>query len=270
LLVFLFIPAVWAVLMSVAPPQGAGSLVSVLLYLITLTSGLFWRAVLNTMYFGIFYVPGSLIAGYVLALLLVRVGRGRSCLLLLFFLPALLPPTAAGVLWKWLYDPGSGLVADVSLALGFWPVSWLSEARLVHPSIAIMCVWQSAGLVAAIFLIALKAVPQEYHDMAEVDGARGWRRLVYVSIPTVQDAVVVCVLLLLINTLRVFGPIFVMTGDGGPANWSTTLPFLVYRTGLTRGFDFNGACALSTMLCFAVAILVVLLRTRRLRGGQIQ
>lgn len=260
LVVFLFIPAVWMVLASfgaVGPEAAAGGWYSA--YDKQLRSRLLWRTILNTGYFAGVYVPGTLVVGYVLARLIFRRIQSRKWFALLFFVPCLIPSVATGAVWHWMCDPDAGLVNRALVFVGFRAVDWLHEGYSVLPSIAIMCMWQSAGLVAAIFLAGMWAAPRELGEMADLDGARGWRLLWHVTLPSVEGALRVSLLLLLINSLRVFGPIFVMTRDGGPSNWSTNLPFLVYRQGM-KVVQFSGACALSTFLCFAIAILVVLLR----------
>jgi len=259
LAVFLFIPALWALLTSFAPETpGSASLGGISAYVAQLKSDLFWRAVLNTMYFAGVYVPGGLLVGYFLACLIRRKMRSRAPLVILFFAPALVPGVASGAMWGWMYDPDGGLVSRVLAFFGCSGADWLHEPKLALPGIALMCVWQSAGLIAVIFLAAMSAIPREYGEMADLDGARGWRRFRYVVLPSLGNATRVSLLLLLINAHRVFGAIFVMTRDGGPANWSTTLSFLVYREAMKQ-FDFRGACALSTVVCFTVAIMVVLL-----------
>ena len=260
LAVFLFLPALWTVLTSVvSETAGEGASIGFSAYIHQTRSALFWRAVVNTIYFGGMYVPGAVIIGYLLAWLMHRNIKSRRYWVILFAVPALLPSVTSGTIWRWLYDPETGLVGRLPALAGRSGIDWLGEPKLALPSIAVMCIWQSAGLVAAIFLAAMLTVPKEYEDIARLDGARGWRRLFFVSLPSVQSALRVSLLLLLINAHRVFGPILVMTRDGGPANWSTNLPFLVYREAMKK-FEFNAASALTTMLCFTIAIMVVLLR----------
>ena len=268
LTLFLFIPAVWVAITSFTgvasdAPTGVG----ISTYEHQLGSGVFQRSILYTGYFAGVYVPGTLVVGYLLARLIFRKMESRKWFALLFFVPCLIPSVATGAVWHWMCDPDAGLVNRALVFVGFRAVDWLHEAYLVLPSIAIMSIWQSAGLIAAIFLAGMWVVPRELGEMAELDGARGWRRLWYVTLPSVEGALRVSLLLLLINSLRVFGPIFVITRDGGPSNWSTNLPFLVYREGM-KVVQFSGACALSTFLCFAVAILVVLLRRFPIKRGE--
>ncbi|NQT18223.1 MAG: sugar ABC transporter permease [Planctomycetes bacterium] len=265
---FLFIPAVWVILTSFgAESSEAGAGTGFSAYIHQLKSRVFWRTILNTAYFGGVYVPGTLIVGYVLARLIFRKIRSRRWLVLLFFVPCLIPTAAAGPVWHWLCAPDAGLLNRALTLAGSGPVDWFHSPKLALPSIAVMCIWQSAGLITAIFLAGMWAVPRECGEMADLDGARGLRRLWHVTLPSVQDALRISLLLLLINSVRVFGAIFVVTRDGGPANWSTTLPFLVYREGM-KVVKFDGACALSTLLCFGIAIMVVLLRRFPMKRGQ--
>lgn len=270
LAVFLLYPALWTVLVSFQKYDaigGSGPFAGVAAFLDQLESPRLWRAILNTIYFAAIYVPGSLVIGYVLASLINRVGRGRNALRAVFFIPVLLPAVAGGILWRWMYDPQFGILNHVLGALGIAPIGWLGEGRLALPCVAAACVWQGAGLVAAILSAAIWAMPKAFDDVAEMDGVCGWRWLVHVRLPLLKNALLVSVLLLLINAQRTFTTILVMTGDGGPANWSTNLPFLIYRKGM-KNFDFSGASAVATILCFSIAIMVVLMYRYPVRGRE--
>jgi len=270
LAVFLLYPAAWMLLAGFQqqdPVAGTAAFSGISAYLEQLWSPRFWRAILNTTYFAGIYVPGSLGAGYVVAALINRSGRWRAWWRGLFFVPVLLPAATAGLLWRWVYDPETGLARRLAEMAGVPAVDWLNEARLALPSIAVASIWQSTGLVAAIISAAMWVQPREYDEMAEIDGVRGLARLVHVRLPLLKNALLVSLLLLLINAQRVFAMILMTTQDGGPANWSTNLPFLVYRYGM-KEFDFGAASAVATLLCFSIVLLVVLLRRYPVEGRE--
>jgi len=270
LAIFLLYPAGWMLLSSFQEHEaltGPSGFTDAAGYLSRLWSPRFWRAILNTIYFAGIYVPGSLAAGYVLAALINRSGRGRAWWRALFFVPVMLPAATAGLLWRWVYDPEAGLARRLTEMAGLEAVDWLNEARLALPSIAAACIWQSAGLVAAIISAAMWVQPREYDEMAELDGVRGLKRLIHVRLPLLRDPLLVSLIVLMINAQRVFGMILMTTEDGGPANWSTNLAFLVYRHGM-KEFDFGAASAVATLLCFSIVLLVVLLRRRTVEGRE--
>ena len=272
LAIFLFYPAIWTLVVSFEKYDAIGDrgvFAGISAYIKQLESPRLWRAILNTMYFGAIYVPGSLVIGYFLAWLINKAGRGRGAWRAVFFVPVLLPAVAGGILWRWMYDPQWGIVNRVLELGGAAPVDWLGEGRLALPSIAVSCVWQGAGLIAAVLSAAMWAMPKSFDEMADLDGARGIRRFLHVRLPLLKNALVVSVLLLMINAQRVFVMILVMTGDGGPANWSTNLPFLAYRKGM-KDFDFSGASAVAIILCFSIAIMVVLMHRYPVRGRERQ
>ena len=273
LAVFLFVPAGWAVIDSLTSPAEGGRALSLAPYG-EIGTPLFWRATLNTIYFAGIYVPGTLAAGYLIARLLLGSVRRSRYLLLLFFLPALIPAVASGTAWRWMLADNGAINALLGAA-GAGAVDWLHTGWLVMPCVAAICIWQGAGLIAVIFLAAMRAVPREYEEMAELDGAGRWRRFRHVTMPSIQNAFRVSLLLLLINAHRVFGPIYMLTRDGGPANYSTNLPMLIFRDGLEFAYrpgngvqTFSAASALSAILCFTVAIFVVLLRRFPLAPGK--
>jgi len=264
LALFLFYPAVWIVFSSLSHEAGHSSVSA---WINELESPSFWRAILNTMYFGAIYVPGSIVIGYVLARLISQHNRMRWLLVILFFLPVLLPSAAMGLVWRWMYNPDTGMVNNLLSFAGYPAVDWLKDSHLALPAIAVACVWQGGGLVAAILVVAIWAVPREFGEMATLDGAGGWRRLIHVDLPSVKPALVVSILLLVINALRIFASILVMTGDGGPGNWTTNLSFLVYRKWM-KEFDLGGAAVLSILLCFSIILMVVLLHRYPVRGRE--
>ena len=232
------------------------------------TSPRLWRAVLVTLYFGAVYIPASLLIGYAIARLIDLAGaqwgpRWRIA----FFLPAVIPPAAAAIMWKTVYDGNAGLLNAALGTLGIPGAEWLHEPYLVIPCIAAACIWQSAGPIAAILSAAIWAMPPEADAMARTDGAGRWARFVHIHLPMLKGPLAVCFLLLIINSLRVFTLILILTGDGGPANWSTNLPFLVYRQAM-KEFDFSGASAVSTAIGFFVAIAVLLVHRHTLRGRE--
>src|SRR5882757_3945616 len=172
------------------------------------------------------------------------------------YLPAVVPPVVAILLWKFFYDPGgSGLFNTVLGWFGLGPFAWLNSSNLAMPAIVLEATWAGAGATAIIYLAALTGVRNELYEAAELDGAGIWRRVWHVTIPQIRGIIVIMMLLQLIGTFQVFTEPFLFTG-GGPDNATTTILLLIYRYAFING-DFGAATALSVLLALVLCVLSV-------------
>ena len=214
------------------------------------------HATQNTLYFALL----ALIFGFPVPLFLaVFISELRSTGWLynvLSYLPAVVPPVVAILLWKIFYDPGtSGLFNSVLGWFGIGPFAWLNSPDLAMPAIVLEATWAGAGATAIIYLAALTGVRNELYEAAELDGAGIWRRVWHVTIPQIRGIILIMMLLQLIGTFQVFTEPFLFTG-GGPDNATTTILLLIYRYAFING-DFGAATALSVLLALVLCVLSV-------------
>ena len=222
-------------------------------------------AVFNTVYM-VLSVPLGLAVSFGLALLLnVRV-RGEGVWRTLFYLPAVVPAVATTILWMWIFNKDFGLLNSLLVSLGMEKVSWLGDPRFTKPSLIIMGLW-GAGGGTVILLAALKNMPGELHEAATIDGANGWQRFWYITIPMVSPALFFQLIVSVIGTLQIFTQAYVLVGRnstsfGGPRN--SLLFFVPYLyLNAFRFFKLGYASALAWAL-FVVIVLVTLLQFRML------
>jgi multiple sugar transport system permease protein len=214
------------------------------------------QATLNTLYFALL----ALIFGFPVPLFLaVFISELRSTGWLynvLSYLPAVVPPVAAILLWKFFYDPSSSGVFNAMLGwFGIEPLSWLNSPNLAMPAIVIEATWAGAGATSIIYLAALTGVRTELYEAAELDGAGIWSRVWHVTLPQIRGIILIMMLLQLIGTFQVFTEPFLFTG-GGPDNATTTILLLIYRYAFING-DFGAATALSVLLALVLCVLSV-------------
>ena len=214
------------------------------------------QATQNTLYFAVL----ALIFGFPVPLFLaVFISELRSTGWLynvLSYLPAVVPPVVAILLWKIFYDPGaSGLFNTVLGWFGIGPFAWLNSPDLAMPAIVLEATWAGAGATAIIYLAALTGVRTELYEAAELDGAGIWRRVWHVTIPQIRGIILIMMLLQLIGTFQVFTEPFLFTG-GGPDNATTTILLLIYRYAFING-DFGAATALRVLLALVLCVLSV-------------
>jgi multiple sugar transport system permease protein len=227
---------------------------------------LFPIAVKNTAYFALL----ALIFGYPVPLaaagLMSEVRRRRHVYSVLAYLPVVIPPVVAVLLWKTFYDAGS--VGVFNTALGWvhlGPYPWLQSQSWAMPSLVLESTWANAGATVIIYLAALTGVNPELYEAASVDGATLWQKVWRVTLPQLRGVLLVTLILQIIGTAQVFLEPFLFT-SGGPANATLTVLLLIYdyAFGNSLGGDYGMATALSLMLAgfLAVFSLVYLWATR--------
>jgi multiple sugar transport system permease protein len=222
------------------------------------------QAAVNTLYFALL----ALIFGFPVPLFLaVFISELRSTGWLynvISYLPAVVPPVAAILLWKFFYDPsGTGVFNAILGWFGIGPFAWLNSPSLAMPAIVLEATWAGAGATSIIYLAALTGVRTELYEAAELDGAGIWSRVWHVTLPQIRGIILIMMLLQLIGTFQVFTEPFLFTG-GGPDNATTTILLLIYRYAFING-DFGAATALSVLLAGVLCVLSVVyhLLTRR-------
>jgi ABC-type sugar transport system permease subunit len=218
-----------------------------------LADPLLGMAVRNTLLFtGLALVIGFPLPIF-LAVLMSELRRGSGLMRVLVYLPVVVPPVVAVLMWKWFYDPDSGLFNQLLGLVGLGPYPWLQSTGMAMPSLVLEATWAGAGGAVLIYLAALSSVPTELYEAAELDGASVWRRLWHVTLPQLRPILLIMLLLQVINTFQVFTEPFVLT-DGGPEDSTVTVLLLIYRYAFVNG-DYGTAAALSVSLAVVLAVL---------------
>jgi multiple sugar transport system permease protein len=215
-----------------------------------LADPLFGTSVANTIYFAVL----ALIIGFpiplLLAVIISETRRFRGLYSALAYLPVVVPPVVAVLLWKVFYKGGpNGAFNSILGAFGLGPIQWLGDAAMAMPAIVVEATWAAFGGTVIIYLAALLSVPPELYDAAEVDGASIFQKIRYVTMPHLRGVLFITLILQLIATAQIFTEPFLLT-EGGPANATTTVLLLIYNYafGSSLGGHFGEAAALSLML----------------------
>ena len=223
-------------------------------------------AVKNTGYFALL----ALIFGYpiplISAVLMSEVRHARGWYSALAYLPVVIPPVVAVLLWKTFYDGGSvGVFNTIFGWVHLGPYPWLQSQRTAMPSLVLESTWANAGGTVIIYLAALTGVNSELYEAAAVDGAGVFRKVWHVTLPQLRGVLLVTMILQIIGTAQVFLEPYLFT-SGGPANSTLTVLLLIfdYAFGNSLGGDYGSATALSLMLAVFLAIFsLVYLRATR-------
>ena len=178
----------------------------------------------------------------------------------MLFMPAVLSWVVTGALWKLIFDPNLGSLNTLlgNLGLASWQQNWLGEPEWVLWAIGLVAVWQQIGLYVIIYYAGLQGLDSALLEAAAIDGANARQQLLYVTVPLLRPVILMVVTLNLLNGIKLFDVIYVMTG-GGPVNASQVLGTYMYRVAFANpGLpEFGYGSALSTVI-MALCICAVL------------
>jgi raffinose/stachyose/melibiose transport system permease protein len=228
----------------------------------------FWRALLNNT----FYAVASLVVQVAFALVLAAIleefvhQRLRGFLRTIYFIPATISITVAGILFSFLYNPQFGLVNRALSAVGLssWTHAWLGEKSTAIWSIIAMSQWQSIGYTAVLFVVAIQRIPREIYEAVRVDGAGPVRTFFTITVPMVREMTTLLVILTVSGAFLVFNEVMVMTA-GGPDNSSHVLNTWLYRNAFFED-DMGYAATIATVIfviTFVVAVVQLAITKRR-------
>ena len=235
-------------------------------------------AVRNTLWLIAIAVPLQVLFAFGIAVMVTRAKRGAGLFRTVFYLPALAPPVAAALGFVYLLNPATGPVNIVLDKVGIEGPLWFNDPGWSKPSLTLLAMW-GVGTIFVIFLAAILDVPRHLHESAELDGAGAFRRLRYVTLPTISPVILFAVVLGVIQALQYFTQAYVAAsiaaGQASQAGTVSTLeqgypegstlfyPILLYYHGF-RFFNMGYASAMA-MLLLAVAFAVTLIIVRNSR-----
>lgn len=220
-------------------------------------SAQFWHSVLLTLVFTLVSaIIGQNILGMLLALLMRSASRVVSTLTSAIIIAAwILPEVVAGYLWyTFLGEKGS--LNDILAFFGLPAQDLLISFPIL--AVAFANIWRGTAFSMLVYRAALTQVPSEVHESAQLDGAGAWRRFFSITLPIIRRSVLTNLMLITLQTLSVFGLIYIMTA-GGPSGASQTLPLFMYEQAFSFGqLGYGSAVALLLLAIGAIASLVYL------------
>lgn len=207
---------------------------------------IFLGAVRNTFYFLLLTVPALVVIGLALALALQRTTRAAAFFRGVFFSSSVLSVTIVTLLWRAIFIPDGGFLANLRRWFGESPIAFLSDEHLAMPALAITTIWWCLGLPMMLFIAALKQVPEELYEAAVLDNAGPWKTLWSVTLPSIRRTFLVVVIIEIVLQFQLFGQAMLMT-QGGPNNASRPIVLFIYEVGFNR-WDVGYATAASEIL----------------------
>ena len=221
----------------------------------------FRNSVVITFYFTLLGVTIQTVLGVILALLFNRQFWGRGLLRTLAILPMVATPVAIALIFVMMFHPSLGVLNYFVTSLGLPPATWTYASHSVIPALVLVDTWQWTPLIMLIVLAGLAALPHEPYEAAMIDGASKWQMLWQITLPLVRPAIVTAMLFRLIDSLKTFDIIFVMT-QGGPGGASDTINIYLFNTAFSY---FQMGTASSMVVIFFSIILGLSLLIVRIR-----
>ena len=231
-------------------------------YLDIITDKYFKQAFGNTLLFTFGSIAFVLVISLLLAVLVNAPSvRFKTFFKVIFFLPVVTSPVAVGYIWKWLYDPTYGIINSFLALFGIAPVNWLANVNVAMNALIIVNVWKWIGYFMVIFVANLQVIDTTYYEAAAIDGAGTIQQFFRITLPLLRRAVVLVVILGIVNFLKAFAIVFVMT-QGGPAGRTELMATYVYRQAFQTGLLRFGYSAAGSMLLFALIMLFTVVANR--------
>ncbi|MEK3721152.1 carbohydrate ABC transporter permease [Paenibacillus sp. FSL H8-0034] len=234
-------------------------------YVTALKDSIFWKGFQNNIYMMISGIVGQLPAGLFFALLLNRSLRGLKLYRSVLFLPVIISAVIVSLVWNMVYGTESGLLNSIlsSSGLDSWKQNWLGSPRWGMISVSITYLWQNYGFFMVIFLAGLQNISEEVKEAAVMDGATGWTRLWFITLPMLKETIWVTLIFSISNSFRVFDLIYVMTA-GGPAHNTEVMSIYMYTNAFSNMYFGLGSAVSILILIFSLlAIYAAKLITRR-------
>ena len=262
-LAFRILPALYGMLLSLGHYSLSGRLELVGLdnFIRLAHDDVFWDSLRVTGTYAALAIPLAVVLSMFMAQLCNRTLRGMSVYRSLFFLPVVTSPVLSGIIFIWIFGgdgPINVVLGDLGIELG----SWLQSQTLVLPALALVAAWSTFGYNMLILLAGMLAIPSDYYEAAELDGASAWQRFRYMTLPLLKPSLFFVLVLETVKSFQAFDTIYVMTG-GGPSRGSYTLTYMIYDQGFGYS-EFGYASAVGVVL-LAITLVLSLIQ-RRLIG----
>ena len=229
-------------------------------YIKIFTDPAFGKAFLTTLVWTFFSLTGQILIGFSAALALNRIRNpiARPIYRICMIIPWAFPSIAIALVWKWMLNGIQGYIPTMLMKLGLSEgmLQFLSDPKLVLPTLVFINIWFGAPMIMVNVYAALQTVPQDQYEAALIDGASSWQSFIHITVPHIK---VVVGLLVVLRTIWVFNnfDIIFMTTAGGPASMTTTMPLYIYDLGWTNKLVGRASAASIILLAFLIAVCLI-------------
>jgi multiple sugar transport system permease protein len=224
----------------------------------------FRLSVVRTLYFTALSVAAPMVLGIAAAVCFQSNFFFRGVARTIFILPMMATPVAVALVWTMMFHPQLGVLNYLLTSVGLPPSSWVYDSSTVIPTLVMVETWQWTPLVMLIVLGGLASLPTDPYEAAILDGANSWQMFRHITLPLSWPFIIVAAVLRLIDALKTFDSIYVIT-LGGPGTSSETINILLYQTAFAY-YDLGYGSAM--VVVFFVLILLISLLLLNVRQKQ--
>jgi glucose/mannose transport system permease protein len=216
----------------------------------------------NTLVFTVIFVISCLVVGLLLAIFLDQNIKSEGIFRNLFLLPMAISFVVSGVIWRWLFNPGSIQLGNIGvnqlfekLGLNFLTCGWYTDPKIGIIAVAIAAIWQFSGYTMALYLAGLRGIPVELREASAIDGADKWQIFYYIIFPLLRPITFGAIIILGHISLKIFDLVVAMTGSG-PA-FSCDVPALFMYDTTFRGNHFAQGASIAIILLLLISLLII-------------
>lgn len=263
LLIFVFIPLIGALaisFMNIDIYMNDISFAGFANYFKMLHDGRVGNATLNSFYFALLEVPLQIIVALFMLMLMIKNNRFHKFLRTVFYLPYVCSMTAISIMWSMLLNTNYGMLPYLFRLIGVEVPNVLTSTTWAMPAVILITVWKNFGYTLTILSAAALGVSNSLYEAAEIDGATGFQKFIYVTIPGIKQNINFCIVTTLITALQVFDQAYVMT-QGGPLYKTETLVSYIYNQGFqVAPYDLGYASSIAVYLFVIIALITAVLQ----------
>lgn len=253
-------PTLWSVRISLSSNssvlRGNYSFVGLENFSKMITDDKLWYAIQNTVMFVVVTVVLELMLGLLMSTQMNRNLPGTRVFRALTATPMMVASIASGLIWKLLFYDNNGVINWFLNGLGLESVGWFSNQGAARAAVLIASLWGSLPFAVLTLLAALQGIPEEYDEAAVIDGASGWQRFLYITLPLLRNTILMILIIRVSDAYKIYDVIVSLT-NAGPANATNSISFFIYRRtyfdmkfgeGTAASFILLGVIALSCLL----------------------
>jgi sn-glycerol 3-phosphate transport system permease protein len=218
--------------------------------------GIFWKVLVNNLWFALGTIPTSIALALLMALWVNRNMRGRAFLRLAYFTPTVLPMIAVANIWLFFYTPDYGLLDQIRGLFGLPAWNWLGDPSTVMGCMIVMVVWKEAGFFMIFYLAALQQLSPDLEEAAAVEGASRWYIFRRITFPLLMPTTLFVAINAVINSFKLVDHLVIMT-KGGPNNASSLLLYYIYEVAFTFHDTAYGATLTAALLVILCTVALV-------------
>lgn len=221
----------------------------------------FWDAFLNNIQITVLCVVGQIGIAFVFSCILnARFIKVKSFHRVVSFFPSTISAVIVGFVWMFIFNYDYGLLNTILrlFHLGDYASAWLDNPDTIVPIVSIPLIWQYIGYYMAIILSAMTSIDKSIYEVAEIDGASGFKRAIYITLPLIKNSLGVATMLCIAGNMKIFDHIYVMT-NGGPGTSSMVMALDVYKTTFIKN-RYGYASAMSVMIMILTIGLIGIIR----------